>query len=98
VNGLTDGLITPWRERGDVTGYLKTYCPAIWIANDQAYAALYYRGTVLETAYRDLFAGSDRIELDGITFTVVDRPAPPIGGFAGARMLVHLESQGCPSS
>jgi hypothetical protein len=95
VNGLTDGLITPWRERGDVTGYLKTYCPAIWIANDQTYAAAYYRGTILETAYRELMAGREQIELEGITFTVVDRPAPPIGGFAGARMLVRLDSAIC---
>lgn len=95
VNGLTDGLITPWRERGDVTGYLTTYCPAIWIANDETYAKLYYRGTILETAYHELVAGRERIELDGITFTVVDRPAPPTGGFAGARMLVRLESQAC---
>jgi hypothetical protein len=95
VNGLTDGLITSWRDRGDVTGYLKTYCPAIWIANDQDFGVPYYRGTILETAYRALLAGSDSIELDGITFTVVDRPAPPMGGFAGARMLVRLDSQAC---
>ena len=95
VNGLTDGLITPWRERGDVTGYLKTYCPAIWIANDAAFAAVYYRDTVLETAYRELMDGRETVELDGITFTVVDRPAPPIGGFAGARMLVRLDSAAC---
>ena len=95
VNGLTDGLITPWRERGDVTGYLKTYCPAIWIANDQDFGVAYYRGTILETAYRELMTGRMQIELEGITFTVVDRPAPPLSGFAGARMLVRLDSQAC---
>jgi hypothetical protein len=95
VNGLTDGLITSWRERGDLSGYLKTYCPAIWIANDQAFGVPYYRGTILQTAYRELLAGTERTEIDGITFTVVDRPAPPIGGFAGARMLVRLDSQAC---
>jgi hypothetical protein len=95
VNGLTDGLITPWRERGDVAGYLKAYCPAMWIANDQDYGVPYYRGNVLGAAYRELMAGSDQIELDGITFTVVDRPPPPIGGFAGARLLVSLDSQAC---
>lgn len=97
VNGLTDGLINPWRERGDVTGYLKAYCPVIWIANDAAYAAVYYRASILEEAYRALMNGQDMIELDGITFTVVDRPAPPIPGFAGARMLVRLESAACPA-
>jgi hypothetical protein len=95
VNGLTDGLITNWRDRGDVSGYLKTYCPVIWIANDQDYGAPYYRGTVLDAAYRDLMSGTARTERDGITFTVVDRPAPPIGGFAGARMLVQLASDAC---
>jgi hypothetical protein len=95
VNGLTDGLITPWRERGDVTGYLKTYCPAIWIANDQAFGATYYRGTILETAYRELMRGRMRIELEGITFTVVDRPPAPLSGFAGARMLIQLDSPAC---
>ena len=96
VNGLTDGLIAPWRDRDDVTGYLNAYCPAIWIANDAAYAAVYYNGTVLETAYQALLGGRDTIELDGITFTVVDRPAPPLAGFAGARMLVRLHSAACP--
>jgi hypothetical protein len=97
VNGLTDGLIAPWRERGDVTGYIKAYCPAIWIANDADYAAVYYHGTILETAYRELLGGRETIELDGITFTVVDRPAPPLAGFAGARMLVRLDSAACPA-
>jgi len=96
VNGLTDGLITPWRERGDVSGYLQAYCPAMWIANDQDYGTPYYSGNVLGAAYRTLLAGSDRVELDGITFTVAYRPPPPLGGFAGARMLVRLESPGCP--
>lgn len=95
VNGLTDGLITPWRERGDLPGYLKTYCPAVWIANDQDYGTPYYRGTILETAYRALLAGREEIELDGIAFTVIYRPAPPIGGFAGARLLVRLRSEAC---
>jgi hypothetical protein len=97
VNGLTDGLITPWRERGDVTGYLETYCPSIWIANDAAFASVYYRGTVLQTAYTELLAGTPSTELDGITFTVMDRPAPPLPGFAGARLVVRLDSSSCSS-
>ncbi|HJP89231.1 MAG TPA: hypothetical protein VJ850_09380 [Candidatus Limnocylindrales bacterium] len=97
VNGLTDGLITPWRERGDIAGYLTTHCPRIWIANDQNFGVPYYRGTILETAYRALLAGSEQIELEGIIFTVVDRPPPPIGGFAGARMLIRLDSAACPA-
>lgn len=98
VNGLTDGLITPWRERGDVVGYLKTYCPRYWIANDAQYANLYYRGTILETAYRALLSGQDTVEFEGIGFTVVDRPATPLAGFAGARLLVRLNSPGCELS
>lgn len=98
LNGLTDGLIVPWRERGDVTGYLKTYCPAVWIAQDPEYGVPYYRGTILETAYRELLGGSDQIELDGITFTVVDRPATLHVGFAGAVMLVRLDSRACTGS
>jgi hypothetical protein len=95
VNGLTDGLITPWRDRGDVSGYLKAYCPTLWIANDQDYGKPYYQGNVLGEAYRTLLGGSDSIQLEGITFTVVDRPPPPIGGFAGARLLVRLDSDAC---
>jgi len=90
VNGLTDGLITPWRARGDVTGYLRAYRPEVWIAQDQLFGRAYVGGTILETAYRALVAGSDHIELEGISFDVIWRNDRVTPGFAAAPIVVRL--------
>ena len=91
VNGLTDGLITSWRARGDVTGYLRAYRPEIWIAQDLAFGRNYVGGTILEAAYGSLVAGSDHVELEGIGFDVIWRNTTPVvPGFARAPIVVRL--------
>jgi hypothetical protein len=94
VNGLTDGLITSWRARSDITGYLRAYRPEIWIAQDLLFGRQYIGGTILESAYRALVAGSDHVELERIRFDVIWRNDRVVPGFAAAPIVVRLTYEG----
>lgn len=75
VNGLTDGLITRYREHGTVALFLERYRPLFWIADDPPAGQEYTAGTVLKEAVSRFEADStlSSVTLDGIRFHVVAR-------------------------
>jgi hypothetical protein len=91
VNGITDGKVAPFIRVSDMAGFLKSYRPSLWIADDPIHQLPYTRGTMLDEAMTRLEAGAASTSIDGVRFEVVQRNAEPVAaGFAGWRLLIRL--------
>jgi hypothetical protein len=96
-DGITDPRVGPYRESGDMTGFLRRYEPRWWIADRNAETRRYMQGSVLNEAL-DAFRADPALRsrtIDGIGFRVVarrDRPLAP--GFGGWEMLFELSYPG----
>ena len=100
-DGITDGKVSPYQDRHDMTGFLLRYRPRWWIADQNVLTRPYLRGSVLERAFVDYRGGSGPASrtLDGIGFQLIARRTRPLGrGFGGWQMLFRLDYPGGSSS
>jgi hypothetical protein len=94
LDGITDGLVNPWLESGDMGGFLHRYRPDYWLANDAVDYRPYLRRSILSDVVRrfrqDTSAATHEVE--GIRFSLIARRSRPMPrGFAGWRMLLQLD-------
>jgi len=79
LDGLTDGIATPYLQAGDMQDFIRIEHPRFWIAND----AIEYRPSlkrsflfaVYETLKND--PSKTQVDSDGVTFRVLERRTSP---------------------
>lgn len=93
LNGITDGHVFGYRDRGDMRGFLRAYRPRYWLANDPVKTLPYLRDSLLGDAYTRLQKGETDFVIDQVGFRLVDKRDTPVpAGFAGWRYLVQIDA------
>jgi hypothetical protein len=95
LDGLTDGIATPYLQTGRMEAFIRAYHPQYWIAND----AIEYRPSLKESFLYPVYEkfktdpSATQVVVDGVTFRILQRRTSPwpLGSTGWWRFIVTIQ-------
>jgi hypothetical protein len=95
LDGLTDGIATPYLQTGRMEAFIRAYHPQYWIANDAVEYRPSLKGSFLYPVYEKFKTDplATQVESDGVTFRILQRRTTPwpLGSTGWWRFIVTIQ-------